>query len=208
MTEIRPPARVLALDIGNVCLNVEMDQFVANLGFDSADAFVHDPRGAALYQVGCAFERGEMDTHEFLTRLSNELPNPVTIEEAHKIASSIIGPQLTGIAEVVALAKANNIQVVFLSDIGPLHYELVHETLDFLDDVDGAVLSYKVGQQKPHDDMYIAMEEEFCGGRPPLLFADDKLCNIEAAQNRGWNAYQVGCHNELLESLQQAIDAL
>ena len=61
----------------------------------------------------------------------------------------------------------------------------------------GAVLSYEVGQHKPHEDMFITMEREFCEGGVPLLYVDDLLPNIEAGANRGWATYHFGNADEL-----------
>lgn len=59
-----------------------------------------------------------------------------------------------------------------------------------LNNFDYAWLSFKLDCDKPEEKIYIIVEEE-CGILPNnILFIDDRLENIEAAQKRGWNV----CH--------------
>jgi 2-haloacid dehalogenase len=69
------------------------------------------------------------------------------------------------------------------------------------------VVSYLVGEGKPHQAMYEAMEATHCGGGVPLLYADDREENILAARARGWRAYHFGTAEGCRAALQEALAA-
>ncbi len=186
------PAPVLALDIGNVCVHVEFLRFLGGIGLQSPEDLATYDQDGSLTGLCHDFERGRIGVDEFLHRFGIGAPKKFDREQALLAWHNLIGDEIEGIAELVADAKELGIAVVFISDICPLHYDYVLQRITFGHHVDGAILSYEVGELKPHAAMYEAMELQYCNGRPPLLYADDREQNIAAALERGWQAYQFG----------------
>jgi len=113
----------------------------------------------------------------------------------------VLGPELPGLTDFLTAAIETGLSPVFMSDVSTIHYRILCERLTVRHLVVGAVLSYEVGHQKPAAQMYEAMERNYCGGNSPALYLDDKLENIQAAQDRGWNCYHFGSFEEATERL-------
>ncbi len=189
MAPDRVPAPILALDIGNVCLHVELQDLLAEMGFQSMAEFdSFDPDGA-IPALCLALENGSLAAADFLQQFGAALPQPQPPARARRTWEALIGEEIDGMADLVRDAKAAGLNIVLMSDICTIHYDLVWQRLSFTDVIDGAVLSCQVGALKPEPPMYEAMEQQFGGGRAPLLFADDKEPNVAAARKRGWAAH-------------------
>lgn len=187
--DLHVPARVVALDIGNVCLRLQPDVCARFLGFPDYRAM--EARCPELLQLGYLLETGRLAQDEFLRRCHRILPQfPETaVLEAMCL---LAGSEIPGMAGFVDEIVAAGFRPVFMSDISPHVYDYVRRSLSFFPRVQGAVLSYEVGERKPQAPMYLAMEQGYCGGRAPLLYADDREENVVAARTRGWHAYHVG----------------
>jgi FMN phosphatase YigB (HAD superfamily) len=82
------------------------------------------------------------------------------------------------------------------------------QRLSFAERVPDAVLSYEVGEHKPHAAMFETMERQFCNGGVPLLYADDLEINVRAARERGWTAHLFESSEALLAEFEQCLGTL
>lgn len=77
-------------------------------------------------------------------------------------------------------------RVYVLSNFGRHCFELVREEfLDFLDIVDGAVISYEVHQVKPDHEIYESLLRKYDLKAEESVFLDDREDNIETARKLG-----------------------
>lgn len=201
-------APVLALDIGNVAVHIDPLPLLNRMGFDSMEAFHAFDDDQAIWNGCMAFENGERSVSEFSAWFAAVVPKPLSVADVPLTWGSLLQHEIDGIADIVKLAVAHGVKPVFLSDICPIRYDMCNDLLSFSHLMAGAVLSYEVGRHKPHEDMYRTMEETYCNGGVPLLYADDLLPNIEAAASRGWAAYQFGTAAELRALLIQRLGAI
>jgi len=191
------PAPVLALDIGNVCIALHAAECANLFGYPSIDALLGaHPRMAAWTVL---LETGRMSEAEYTRRLADETGLPE--EKVILALELVLGPELPGLIPFLKAAVQAGLRPVFMSDVSTLHYRLLLERLTFLHLIEGAVLSYDVGCQKPAAGMYEAMERDYCDGKTPALYLDDKLENIQAAQQRGWSCYHFGNFEEARQRL-------
>ena len=85
--------------------------------------------------------------------------------------------------------RSKNIPVFALTNFGIQSFAYARSIYRFLEEFDQAFVSGHMGMIKPDPQIY-AMVEEACGvPASGLLFADDKLENIEAAKARGWQVH-------------------
>lgn len=180
------PGKVVALDIGGVCLHLRPGLSARILGYDSMEeVMLSSPAiGASIRAV----ETGQIDENEYLARLLGDIPRARTREQVQSAWQELLGAEVEGMAELVAEMVGAGFKVIFLSDISRFHYRQVLSTLSFAPLVHSAVVSYEVGAMKPEAAMYEAFEQR-CGNQLPALYLDDRECNIEAARGRGWNAH-------------------
>lgn len=187
---------LVALDIGNVCIQLHFAEAEAALGFDS-DHPIPDNVSALC----SAYAVGAVSTEHFLSEMSS-LTNR-TEEEVMSAWNIMIGDAIPGMTEAVRDFAARGVKFVFLSDTNDLHMTKIRRTLPFANLVQGAILSQEVGVCKPNPEIYSAFEEKY--GIPDLYF-DDLEKNIAGAKKRNWNAVQYSCASQFRGLVEQALD--
>ncbi|BBM87532.1 hypothetical protein [Candidatus Uabimicrobium amorphum] len=180
----------IALDIGRVCVHLNYELCAQKLGFSSTQELLNCHE---IWRQNNLLETGKISTADFITQLQNIFPSKTALE-LREAWQAIIGPQIQGIQKVVASFIDKKLRVVLLSNTSQLHFAHIKKQLSFYQNIHGAVLSYEVGYMKPHSAIYEYFEEKYSR---PLLFIDDKEENIHAAQERGWECYQMGNMHEL-----------
>jgi FMN phosphatase YigB (HAD superfamily) len=194
-------APVLVLDVGQVCISLAPEACAKILKVDRLeDLLIEHP------EIGMWIEKleiGEIDSNQFLAGVSDVLR--ISRETIRLAWMANIGRELPLIAGIVDEAIAAGLSVVLMSDTSPMHTEVFFPALSFSKRVAGCVYSYEVGARKPSPAMYEAVEQQFCDGGVPLLFADDKTGNTDTAKARGWGAFTVIRHD--LNGLRTALRA-
>jgi 2-haloacid dehalogenase len=85
--------------------------------------------------------------------------------------------------------QAKAIPVFALTNFGVESFAFAQTEYDFLNEFDRSYVSGHMQVIKPDADIYAKVEAD-CGHAPDcVLFADDRLDNIEAAQARGWQTH-------------------
>lgn len=169
---------LVAIDIGNVCVQLHIEESIAKFGWDPATPI---PQSAA--ELCGLVGLGKISAEEFLEGMSKVTGLPQG--EVMKIWNSQIGAAVPGMTEAVRHYCSLGVEFVFLSDTNDLHMAEVRRTLPFANLVKDAVLSQEVGALKPDPAMFLAFEKAH--GVPDLYF-DDLEKNIAGAAARGWNA--------------------
>jgi 2-haloacid dehalogenase len=202
----RTAAPVVALDLGQVCVQLESERCARNLGFASVAAvFAAWP----WFRTECdRMNRGALAPDAFFARIAAALDGRLGPAAVRAAWQSLIGTEIPGMAELVADMCRAGLEPGFISDTCPVHFEHIMRTVSFADRVPRAVLSFRVGALKPDSAMFVAMEDQCCAGNVPLLYADDRPENVEAARARGWAAYQFGTVPGLRAALNVACPAL
>ena len=92
----------------------------------------------------------------------------------------------------VRLMKAlqnNNIPVFSLTNFGIQSYDLAAQHYPFLRALDRDFISGHMGMIKPDPAIYAALEDTSGLSGDALLFTDDRIDNINAANARGWQTH-------------------
>ncbi len=186
--------KVLALDIGNVCVKVDPSECFYRLGYRSAEEV--PPQ---LYQMaGEEYERGRFGETEFLRKFRDVTGSTLPDDELRTIFNSIIREPLPGMVELIASLPAAGIRPVFFSDTSTTHLEEVKRRFPAASVVTQGVFSFEVGAKKTEDAMFEAFEARF--GKP-AFYTDDRMELIERAEARGWNAIRFQNAAELRRAL-------
>ncbi len=170
--------KLLALDIGMVCLNLRPQLALASIGRNSYEELPPE-----LLEAVAGLECGAIEPEVFFASAAAmlNLPDDAPVDEWFNL---ILGGEMTGMADALT-AIAPEWDFVFLSDISRPHLDIVRRRLSFFDRAKGGVYSFEVGHRKPAAAMYSEFERRF--GRPDL-YVDDREQNIAAALERNWNA--------------------
>jgi putative hydrolase of the HAD superfamily len=92
----------------------------------------------------------------------------------------------TGISELIVRLK-KHYRLLLLSNTNEMHFDYARDAFTILREFDDHVLSYEVGERKPHARIYaVALERAGCPPRR-CVYIDDIEENVEAARVLGIN---------------------
>lgn len=174
--------KVIALDIGGVCIQLRHERTAAAMGIRSmADL-------PPLFLEACArLECGTIPEAEWLETCRRTMPQnrAMSDDEIRAAFNAVVGEDVPGWAELAQRLADDGCRLVYFSNTSQLHALEVARRLSFAPLVTGAVYSYEAGCMKPDPRIYEIFEEKY--GVPAFYF-DDRAENIEAARKRGWNS--------------------
>lgn len=196
MTTENNESKIIALDIGGVCLNLRHDAAFKHFGIMPDDLTPEFITTAGMY------ERGIVGTDKFVNAVSVMLNNAMTEEEIIYGWNLIIGDEIEGMPELLKELTDAGYRLVFFSNTNESHILDMYRRLPFTRFVSGAVYSYEAGLVKPDEAMYDAFEKSY--GRP-FLYIDDLEENIAAGLRKGWNSVRFTGVDDLRKEINELI---
>lgn len=98
-------------------------------------------------------------------------------------------PEIPHSVRLMRALRANGVLVFALTNFGVQNFEYATTVYPFLNEFDRQYVSGRMKAVKPHTPIYEMVETD-CGLPPQsLLFADDRVDNIETARARGWQTH-------------------
>jgi putative hydrolase of the HAD superfamily len=195
--------RNILCDIGNVILFFDLLPALRRLhqrpGLSGTDAL------ARLVHHRDLMEIGRTTPAEFLDALRSELGFPGTSGEARVIFEDIFAPN-EPMAGSVAGWKAAGLRLVLFSNISPIHVEFIHGRYPVFQHFDEAIYSFRTGDLKPHDGMYLEAIHGLGLEPAETFYLDDSPANAATGRRFGFvtHVYDGRNHNSLLEDLAAA----
>ena len=192
--------RNIVFDIGGVLADFRIREFLAEKGLDGP-TIKRVLKASVLNPDWGTFERGEVTEEETLQAFSAADPG---IERELRLAFTDLGGMLVmreyAIPLVRGLKKAG-FGVYYLSNYSKKAYDECAESLAFLPDMDGGVVSFPAGLTKPDPRVYRYFLEQY-GLRPETcLFVDDTEENVTAARELGFHGHVFRTYEELAKEL-------
>lgn len=137
------------------------------------------------------YERGLVSSQEFVERLSQKLGIPLPIDETLEAASAIFHPHDAIIDSITALKQAG-FRLGILSNTCDAHWTwLMRQNYQVLGPwFDVIALSYEMQYAKPDLQIYHKAAEMAGVPGERIFFTDDRLDNIQGAQQAGWMTHQ------------------
>jgi FMN phosphatase YigB (HAD superfamily) len=172
-------------DLGNVLIDVIHERAITALA-------AHCPQGTpSLHEIISnstlldRLESGRLEATQFYTEVSTKAQLEVGLETFCAAFCDIFAP-VTEMIDAHAQMRRAGLSTYLFSNTSALHFEHLASRYPFLAYFDAHFLSYQIGWMKPDARAYEAVEQ---GVRPKgarLLYIDDKLENIQAGEQRGW----------------------
>lgn len=179
MKKITP---VVAVDIGNVCLNLDYQACADAAGVeDFWHMMMRHPR---CMELEIAIESGMIENDTFLAEMSEILE--LSPQKIYKAWMAVVSDEMKGMSALIDKMIDAGLRPVFFSNISWAHWAYCQTAIPFAEKMTGAVLSCDVRAVKPHPPIYEYMESRFCRGGVPCLYLDDRADNIESGRARGW----------------------
>ncbi len=149
-------------------------------------------------------ETGQISPREAYNSFCRRLRVSPPFEEAMTAVSDIFVLNASILPLITRLVSANQ-RLGILSNTNAPHWEfLIKEGYAILPDFfELTVLSYQIKSMKPDHAIYHAATE-LAGVAPhEIFFTDDRIENVQAALDAGWQAVQFTSAHELEETLRQ-----
>jgi len=201
----------IVFDLGGVIIDIDFDLTIlafadmSKKSFDTVQKIVDD---AALYDI---YERGDVDSAEFLRLVKNALKlYSYTDEEIYEAWNSLlIDIPKSRIDMLIRLKKKYNIYA--LSNTNEFHVDGFNEILynntgqkDLHSIFHKVFFSYEMKSRKPDREIYDMMIKKTKMVPSETLFIDDNLDNIEAAEKLGFQTLWIEEGDEITELLEKA----
>lgn len=131
------------------------------------------------------YETGLRTTPEFFHEMQRRIGYEGTLADFRRVFGDIFTP-IEPMLALHAAVRARRVPTYLFSNTNEMAIEFVRAQFPFMQAFDGQVLSYEVKAMKPAPPMY-ELAERLSGLRGPALFyIDDRLENVEAGWQRGW----------------------
>ncbi|SHF47313.1 2-haloacid dehalogenase [Litoreibacter ascidiaceicola] len=179
--------KAVIFDIGNVLIEWQPERF-----YDSA---IGEDRRKAMF--------AEVDLHGMNDKVDLGGPFKETIYEAaeaypkwrdeirmwHDHWIEMASPTIDHSVKLLRALRSKSVPVFALSNFGIGSFDYAETVYSYLGEFDRRYISGHMQVIKPDPKIYQMLEDD-CGLAPEsLLFADDRVDNIDMALSRGWKAH-------------------
>jgi 2-haloacid dehalogenase len=182
-----PTPKIVLFDIGNVLIQWQPERF-----FDSIMPVKDRQRMFArvdLHAMNDRIDRGG-NFRKTIYETADKHPEFATqIRLWHDNWIELASPAIPHSAALNTALRNKGIITAILSNIGQETFATARARYPFLAEFDHYFLSGPLQTIKPEPDIYAAVEAHFNCPADRLLFADDRIDNIKAAQARGWQVH-------------------
>ena len=181
------PPKAVVFDIGNVLIHWGYEiNLVAKFGVERTYDFLEQTN---ILEVHARTDAGAPFTKTILEHAQHHPLYTDMIEAWMFDSKDMAAPEIEGSARVLFDLKAANVLVYALSNFAAENYEWSKSQYPVLQAFDAEFISGRMGMDKPHPEIYAALELETGLNGSDRIFADDRADNIAAARERGWHEH-------------------
>jgi 2-haloacid dehalogenase len=179
--------KAVIFDIGNVLIEWQPERFF--------DAVIGEARRRALFAaVDLHGMNDRVDSGgnftEILHQTARDYPEwHSEIMIWHDRWIEMAAPAIPHSVRLMGALQAKGIPVFSLTNFGIETYAIAAPHYPFLTQFDRDFISSHMGVIKPDPRIYAMLEEDSGLSGPELLFTDDRIDNITAAEARGWQTH-------------------
>jgi len=192
---------VAIFDLGRVILDFDPRDVTRALSLISGkpEKQIHDVAfGGPLESL---YDRGKITSEDFYERVIRSLNVDMTFEQFRRLWTEIFTAN-RDVCDIIEAVRGRH-KLLVLSNTNEMHFEYAFERFDVLRLFDDYVLSYRVGETKPHAAIYsAALQKADC---PPedCVYIDDMEAYVAAARQFGMRAFVFRDARQLEESLRR-----
>jgi putative hydrolase of the HAD superfamily len=154
------------------------------------------------YNIHRDFEKGIINTEQFLTIMLEWLEGKVFGKKFCKIYSSLFSVN-QNVVDMLPALKKKKYKLVLLSNTNPIHKKYGYRHYDFLKFFDKQILSHEVGAVKPEKKIYNAVQEFTQQPASKHFYIDDIREYVDAAKKMGWGGIQFTGYENLVDELKK-----
>lgn len=192
----------LIFDVGDVLLQYRWKDMLMDYGLSEPDAL---RIGAEVFDESAdlwkRFDLGLVTPEELIASYADKYP-----KDADTIAWFIghgeyMHVPRPAVWKLIRQLKEKGFHIYLLSNYSESLFQKHTEYADFMQDIDGLIVSYMIHRAKPDQAIYKALCDKYDLEPESCLFFDDRAENVQGAHNFGMSAVQVTSQESLLEHL-------
>lgn len=193
--------RNIILDIGDVLIDFHWKKTMQEKGF-SEEAIACLETSMMMSEIWKELDLNITPEEEIFDRFRAAAPEYVKEIDSFLEFKGELVTSFSGSRSWILDLKARGYDVYLLSNYPKSFFEVhAKERFDFMDIVDGAVISYEVQCTKPDVRIYEHLLEKYALKPQECVFIDDRLINVEAARALGMQAIHFHNQEQAMEQL-------
>ena len=191
----------LVMDLGNVMLEVDPSNIYNELAILTGHSSeVVRERLRRSTRFWSAFGVEEVSPEQVSAEVNQALEYELSLEQVIHCLNSELGPEISVSAQKVA-ALRGRVQTACLSNTNSIHWARLLSGYPCMQHFDRRFASQELGIAKPNRKIYDHAACELAADPRTLLFFDDRLENVLAARDAGWQARLFTSPEQLLVDL-------
>ena len=190
----------LIFDVGNVLLEYRWYQMLLDFGLTEEEAQTARPH-IFDNKLWNEFDLGNLTTQEIIDRYCVELPQYEELLRwffGHLELMHVARPDIW---KRVHDLKEKGYRIYLLSNYSEDFFNIHTKDADFMNDIDGRLVSYEVHLMKPDPAIYKCLLDKYELKAEESVFFDDRLENTQAAEALGIKSYTITSKEYLLSVL-------
>ena len=192
----------IVLDIGNVLAQFRWREYLEDCGY-SMDLKERIANATVLSGFWDEWDRGLREEEELIAESIARDPEIENEINAFFNSFTEIVKEYEYSSEFVKSLKENGYKVYLLSNYSKKNFEMGRPYFDFVNFVDGGVISYEVKSIKPEPEIYQSLIDKYQINPEEAVFLDDLMVNLEGAKPFGFCTIQVKSHEQALQELRE-----
>lgn len=190
----------LLFDLGGVIINIDFERTLHALMPHLQPNHwhsLHTWQQLSQQPFFYAYETGQIDTSSFYQHLLGYTKADCQIQHIEQAWMALLLDIPAARIELLQYLRQQGYQLWLLSNTNPAHIERIQQMLhaQFHTDLsklfDRLFLSYEIGLTKPNPSIYQYVLQATKQAAHNILFLDDSLANLKAAQDLGFQVYHV-----------------
>ncbi|MFQ5928113.1 MAG: HAD family hydrolase [Acidobacteriota bacterium] len=181
--------RTLFIDIGKVLVDFNYETALAALARLNDLSWEEMQTRLRGHADILRYETGHLTTEEFFRGVSDLLEIDIPLENFKKIWGSIFvfdGKSSEGLLSPKLFRQLKQShQLIALSNTNEIHFNYLIQAYPLIREFDDYVLSYQVGSLKPDPQIFSAALDKVGCSPSEVLFVDDRIENVQAAEKMG-----------------------
>ncbi|MDD3797377.1 MAG: HAD family phosphatase [Lachnospiraceae bacterium] len=194
----------LIFDVGDVLIQYRWKDMLMDCGLSEPDAarigreLFDDPD--RLWSV---FDLGTMTEDEVIAEFCRKYPEDAEIISWFIHHGEYMHVPRPAVWKLVYQLKSQGYGIYLLSNYPERLFKKHTEYADFMNDIDGLMVSYMIHKAKPDAAIYEALFQKYDLKPSECMFFDDRAENVQAAKELGMSAVRVMSQEGLLEDLRR-----
>lgn len=192
--------KTIILDIGNVLAHFRWEDYLDESGY-TEDMKERISRATVLSHRWDELDRGARIEKDIIAECLMAEPEAKKEIEQFFIDSEDLVKEYDYSKDLVRRLKNKGYKVYILSNYAKFTFKHARENFEFLDYIDGMVISYEVKYIKPEPEIYQILIDKYNINPEEAVFLDDKYENLEAAKPFGIKTILVKSYEQMIDDL-------